>query len=316
MQSASLAELPRHPAVGGTCLIALGIFALASPEQVAPLQLDLRAFWAESWRLLTSTLLHAGQLQSERAIEGLAHAGFNCYWLWRLGTPLEQRFGHLRTLVLLVSFALAGALLEYAFTGPAVGLSGVVYGLVGLLWMLGRKDSSWRALLDRRTAQFFVFWFGFCVVATVAEVMPIANFAHAGGALLGVLIGWAINQRGAGRGAVIASTIAMLSSFVLAAALARPWINISTRAGLDAMVLAEQAVAAGELEQAIAWAERGVGYWRTPADHWAYLSWLYFMAERHAEAREALLEAIRRAPDNHDYAQLLDHYRALAAAID
>lgn len=312
----TLADLPRLPAIGGTCLIALGIFALASPEQVDPLSLDLRAFWAEPWRLLTSVLLHAGQLQSDRAFEGLLHVGFNCYWLWKLGTAVEQRFGHLRTLALLVLFAIGGSLLEYAFTGPAVGLSGVVYGLVALIWTLGRKEPSWRLILDKRTAQFFVFWFGFCVIATVTDAMPIANFAHAGGALFGGLVGLAITERGARRSGAIASMVAVLGLCVLGATLARPWINISARAGLDAMVLAERAVAEGELEQAIAWAERGVGYRRTPANHWAYLSWLYFVTERHAEARDALAEALRREPDNSEYALLLAHYDSIAAAVE
>ena len=297
MQAAKLADLPRHPAIGGTCLIALGIFAIASPEQVEPLTLDLRAFWAEPWRLLTSALLHAAQLQSERFFEGLAHVGFNCYWLWKLGVPIEQRLGHLRTLAILVLFAIGGSLLEYAFTGPAVGLSGVVYGLVTLLWVLGKRAPSWRGLIDKRTAQFFVFWFGFCVVATLTDVMPIANFAHAGGALFGGLLGWAIGERGSRRAGAIAAIVASLGACVLAATLARPWINLSERAGLDAMVLAQRAMDDGDLEAAIVWAERGVVYRRTPANHWAYLSWLYFVSERHPEARAALGRGRARPPD-------------------
>jgi membrane associated rhomboid family serine protease len=316
MTAAPLADLPRYPAIGGTCLIALGIYAFASPEQVEPLQLDLRAFWAEPWRLLTSNLLHAGQLQSERWTEGLAHVGFNCYWLWKLGTAVEQRFGHLRTLGLLVLFGVAGSLLEYAFTGPSVGLSGVVYGLAALIWVLGRREPSWRIVLDKRTAQFLVFWFVFCVAATLADVMPIANFGHAGGALFGGLVGWAINERGRRRAGAIATTVATLSLFVIAGSVARPWVNFSTRAGIDAMVLSERAVGEDDLDGAIAWAERGVGYWRTPADHYAYLSWLYFVADRVPEAREALAEALRRDPDNADYAQVLAQYDAIIEARD
>ncbi len=311
MQAAPLADVPRYPATAGTCLIALGIFAVASPEQIDPLALDIRAFWAEPWRLLTSSLLHAGQLQSERWMEGLAHVGFNCYWLWTFGTSVEQRLGHLRALGLIVLFAVAGSLLEYAFIGPAVGLSGVVYGFATMLWVLGRHSPSWRGLIDKRTAQFFVFWFGFCVVATITGVLPIANFAHAGGAALGALIGWGIAKR---RPSAIAAIAASLALLVGAASVARPWINIASRAGLDAMVLAERAMTDGDVDQAIAWAERGVGYWRTPADHWAYLAWLYFSAGRYGEARDALAEALRRDPDNDSYAALLEQFDALAGA--
>jgi membrane associated rhomboid family serine protease len=322
MQAAPLADVPRYPAIAGTCLIALGLFAVATPTQVEPLTLDLRAFWAEPWRLLTSALLHAGQLQSEEMVGGLVHVGFNSFWLWRLGTPVERELGHLATLALVVVFALAGSLLEYAFTGPAVGLSGVVYGFVGLLWMIARRRPSARPVLDRRTAQFFGFWFGFCVLATVTGAMPIANFAHAGGAIAGGLIGWAMTRKGREQTpsntassvlAPIVVGLACLAVFAAAATIARPWLNLSKRAGLDAMALAERSMTAGEVDEAIAWAERGVGYWRTPADHWAYLSWLYFAAERPADARDALLEATRRDPDNAAYREILAQFEALAA---
>ena len=312
MEAAPLADIPRYPAIGGTCLIALGIFAAASPELIEPLGLDLRAFRGEPWRLLTSALLHAGQLQSEAWMRGLAHVGFNCYWLWLLGAGVERRLGHLRTIGLIVLFAVAGSLLEYAFTGPAVGLSGVVYGLVAMLWVLGRRSPGWRGMIDKRTAQFFGFWFGFCVLATITGVLPIANFAHAGGAAFGAMIGWAMTAHKPRRAGAIATLVASLGLSLSAATVARPWVNISPRAGVDAMALAERAMADEDLDQAIAWAERGVGYWRTPADHYAYLSWLYFSAERFPEARDALAEAVRRDPENQGYATMLVQFEALA----
>ncbi len=312
MQAAPIAELPRFPAIGGTCLIALGVFAIAAPEQVEPLTLDLRGFWAEPWRLLTPALVHAGQLQSERSIEGLVHVGFNCYWLWKLGTGVEERIGHLATLALIALFAVAGNLLEYACLGPAVGLSGVVYGFVALIWTLGRRSAVWRDMIDARTARFFVVWFLLCVAATITGAFPIANFAHAGGALFGALLGWTMSARGGRQLGALATTLAALALFVAGASVGRPWVNFSARAGLDAMALAERAMAEHDVERAIAWAERGVGYRRTPADHYAYLSWLYFNAERFAEARDALAEACRREPDNEGYRETLAQFEALA----
>src|SRR5690606_18867865 len=147
------------------------------------------------------------------------------------------------------------------------------------------------------------------VVATITGAMPIANFAHAGGAALGALVGWAMTERGTRRGLAIGATAASIAVFVLGATVARPWINISTRAGLDAMVQAEHAMADEDVEQAIAWAERGVGYWRTPADHWAYLGWLYYAGGHHEQARDALAEASRRDPDNAEYRQLFEQFK-------
>ncbi|PRP90230.1 Rhomboid protease GlpG [Enhygromyxa salina] len=312
MEAAPLAQLPRYPAIGGVALIALGIFGLASPEMLDPLRLDLRAFWSEPWRLLTSALVHGGQLDSERWLQGLVHVGFNCYWLWLLGTGVEQRLGHLRTLALLALFGVGGGALEYGFNWSSVGLSGVVYGLVGMLWVLARRSPSWAGMIDSRTVKFFVGWFVFCVVATVLEVMPIANFAHAGGAALGVLVGWGIAARGVKRAAPIGLTIATLGLCLASATVLRPWVNISAYAGLDAMVQAERAEADDDLEAAIAWAERGVGYWRTPADHWAYLGRLYYEARRYADARDALREAVARDPDHELYGPALEQAESLA----
>lgn len=316
VEAAKLSELPRYPAVGGTCLIALAIYAAAPPEFLAPLQLDLRAFWAEPWRLLTSALVHGGQLQGDNWLLGLGHVGFNCYWLWVLGTQVERRLGHLATLGLFALFALAGSALEYAMTGPAVGLSGVVYGLVGMLAVLGRRSPRWRAILDKRTLQFFGFWFVLCIAMTLTGAMSIANFAHAGGAGVGALVGWALVVRGRRRGLAVAAIIAALGLSLAGATVLRPWVNLSTRAGLDAMVLAERAERADDIDAAVSWAERGVGYWRTPADHWAYLGRLYFQQGELDAARAALDEALAREPDNEIYAAAREQLEAMASASE
>lgn len=317
MEAPSPSELLRYPAVGGLCVIALGLYAAVPPDAVEPLQLDLRAlslppFGPEPWRLLTSALLHAGQLQGPDMLGGLIHAGFNCYWLWTLGTAIEQRLGHLATLTMLVLFAVGGALLEYAFNGAAVGLSGVVYGVAALLTVLARRSPRWRGTIDARTTKFFAVWFLICVAATAADIMAIANFAHAGGAILGALLGWAMVERGPRRAMAAVALAGCLGLFFAGATVARPWINFNPWAGYDAMLLAERADKTGDLAQAVAWAERGVGYRRTPADHWAYLSGLYLRADRLDEARAALAEAVARAPENADYRSALGQLDEIA----
>lgn len=319
MAAAKLTELHRYPAVAGPCLIATGIFAFATPEMVAPLQLDLRAFWEQPWRLLTSALVHAGQLQSDDAIDGLLHLGFNVYLLWRFGTQVERRLGHLRTLVLLGLFAVGGSLLEYGFSGPSVGLSGVLFGVAGLLAVLAhptRGDPAWRGAIDGRSINLLAIWFLLCIALTAFDIAPIANFAHAGGAILGALAGWTLARgrtiREQLRGwAALAATVGLFVSF---ATVLRPTVNFSKRAGLDAMVLAEDAAHVHDLDEAIAWAERGVGYHRTPADHWAFLARLYFEAGRIPEAIAALERAIDRDPDDERYAEALVQLRRIEAS--
>jgi membrane associated rhomboid family serine protease len=139
----------------------------------------------ELWRLVTSIFPHAGIL----------HLAFNIYWLWVFGTLVEEIFGHLKTAALIVLFAVGSGAWEFALASGGVGLSGVGYGLFGLIWMLSRHDERFKDAIDARTVQLFVGWFFFCIVATVTNTMPVANIAHGTGAVLGILAGLAITLR-------------------------------------------------------------------------------------------------------------------------
>lgn len=113
-------------------------------------------------------------------------------WLWIFGTLIEETFGHLKTAVLILLFAVGSSAWEFGLAIGGVGLSGVGYGLFGLIWMLSRYDKRFRDAIDRRTVQLFIGWFFFCIIATVTNIMPVANVAHGTGAILGILTGLAI----------------------------------------------------------------------------------------------------------------------------
>ena len=60
----------------------------------------------------------------------------------------------------------------------AVGLSGVVYGMFGLLYALRRNKDFAEALMDPSTVQMLVFWFFLCILITATDLKGIANWAH------------------------------------------------------------------------------------------------------------------------------------------
>src|SRR4051812_5856502 len=162
------------------------------------------AFQREPWRLFLSIFPHIG----------FFHLLFNVYWLWVLGTVLEEVYGHARTAALVVLFAVVSMAAEFALFDGGVGLSGVNYGLVGLLWVLSKRDRRFVDAMDQRTVNLMVAWFFFCIALTVTKVEPIANVAHGMGALLGVLVGLIIAEKraafralaGLGLAVVIAAT--------------------------------------------------------------------------------------------------------------
>ena len=83
------------------------------------------------WRLFTSAFLHGS----------LLHIGFNMYFLWFVGSAVEQAIGRGRFVLIYVVSALAGSAgaLVYTPTTPTVGASGALFGILGAALVLERQ---------------------------------------------------------------------------------------------------------------------------------------------------------------------------------
>jgi GlpG protein len=136
------------------------------------------------WRLLAATLPHVNVL----------HLVFNLWWLIVFGTEVEAVFGSLRTLALFVLLAAGSSAWQEALAGGGVGLSGVGYGLFGMLWVLSGTDRRFRGVVDRGTVETFVGWFLLCCLLTGLGVWRVGNVAHGSGAVLGALVGAALSR--------------------------------------------------------------------------------------------------------------------------
>jgi GlpG protein len=145
-----------------------------APVPVEPLALVRHG---EVWRLVTPIFLHFGIL----------HLLFNMLWLEQLGTTIESRLRSPRFLLLVLVMAIGSNLAQYAVSGPVFGgMSGVVYGLFGYVWMKSRYEPESGMFLSPNT----VFWMiGWLVLCTVGVIPHAANAAHAAGLGLGVLLG-------------------------------------------------------------------------------------------------------------------------------
>ncbi len=147
----------------------------------------LPRLWAgELWRPFTSALMHGD----------LLHAAFNVYWLVTFGPALENYFGSYRTLALVVLLGFTSMMPEYVIGSYGreqpvmiVGLSGIVYGLFGAVWIGRRWRRELEVVCPDSTAKLLFGWFVLCILLTAADVFNVANIAHGAGFGFGVLYG-------------------------------------------------------------------------------------------------------------------------------
>lgn len=236
-------ELRRFPTITAVGAVAAAVtMAWGAGLDISPLFESAEIRRGELWRLLTSAFPHAGVL----------HLAFNLYWLWEFGRPVEQNFGHAKTALLLALLAVVSGAFEFALVHGGIGLSGVGYGLFGLLWVLSRRDDRFRDAINGSTILLFVGWFAFCIVATVKNIFPVGNVAHGAGLVVGALVGAALALPQRRR--LVSASIALLALFGLwGATLGRPMINLSGAAGYDEAKWGYDALLAHRDQEAVRW---------------------------------------------------------------
>lgn len=139
------------------------------------------------WRLVTPIFIHYGPI----------HLIFNMMWLYSLGNLVEARRGSLFLLFLVLVTAIPSNLAQYYLAGPSFGgMSGVDYGLLGYVWIKGRYDPSAGMAIGQQTMVFMLGW----LALGFFGVFSMANGAHVGGLVMGLVIGGArVLLRRAGR---------------------------------------------------------------------------------------------------------------------
>lgn len=134
------------------------------------------------WRLITPIFIHFGVL----------HLVFDMLWLWELGGAVEVRQGSARLGLLVLVIGVVSNLAEFYYAGPLFGgMSGVVYGLLGYVWMQGRYRPGAGLFVAPQIVVMMLVWYGVCWTGLVGHV---ANMAHTGGLLVGVLWGYVSAQ--------------------------------------------------------------------------------------------------------------------------
>lgn len=129
------------------------------------------------WRLLSPILVHFG----------LLHLLFNMMWLWDLGGVIESRWSSLELGILVVVIGISSNLVQYLMQGALFGgMSGVVYGLLGYLYVLGRLRPDLGLQVPPQIMAFMMIWFALCWTGMLGGI---ANWAHTAGLLAGAAAG-------------------------------------------------------------------------------------------------------------------------------
>jgi len=142
-----------------------------------------QTFWIDNqwWRLITPIFIHFS----------FAHLAFNCLWIFILGEKIENIDGSLIFISLVIFSAILSNCLQYFWTETSLfgGLSGVIYGLIGFC-MIVEFDSQYdRYKLPPALYLFMIVWLllGFAGILDLFGFGSVANFAHLGGLISGIL---------------------------------------------------------------------------------------------------------------------------------
>jgi membrane associated rhomboid family serine protease len=271
-----------------------------SGQDISGFLMDGRV-WAnwELWRALTATLPHGN----------FFHIAFNLYWLWTFGTLVERVYGHLKCAGIFLLLASCSMLAEFTVLNGGVGLSGVGYGLWGMLRVLEQRDPRFADAVDKQTNEMFIGWFFLCIVLTVTNVMPVANIAHGAGAVTGMLLGYAATGNRAVKWKSIAGLVAVLMFGLLGSTVFWPWVNLSNNAEPEVEHAALNALDRNDFPRAMKILQISTRMKNAPARAWYNLGVACQRAGRYADAAAAFEHAAEMPDADTQMQQAAQHLK-------
>ena len=133
------------------------------------------------WRLISPMFIHFS----------FAHLAFNCLWIYILGEKIERVDNSIIFLMLIIFSSICSNYLQFLWTGSSLfgGLSGVIYGLIGYCMILEMDSNFDRYQLPSGLYLFMIVWLilGFLGILDLFGFGSVANFAHLGGLVSGIL---------------------------------------------------------------------------------------------------------------------------------
>lgn len=149
----------------------------------------------EPWRLVAPMFLHMNFM----------HLFFNMSWVAGLGGLIEREKRQWALLAIVLISHISGSFTEYFWDVYGLekhvimfgGFSGAVYGLIGYAWMYGEANPGGYIRLSSQNIQLALVWMVLCFSGALG---PVANGAHLGGLVAGMLMGMASGSNDRRRG--------------------------------------------------------------------------------------------------------------------
>jgi GlpG protein len=133
----------------------------------------------ELWRLITPIFIHFHFI----------HILFNMLWLKDLGGLIESRKGAVKFLLIVLSIGVFSNTFEYmiSFYPRFGGMSGVVYGLLGYVYVKMKTQPHEGLAIEPGLFKFMMIWLILCMTGMFGSI---ANGAHISGLVSGAFIAY------------------------------------------------------------------------------------------------------------------------------
>lgn len=162
---------------------------------------DLNILMRDWWGVLSGAFFHGGFI----------HIIMNSMALFTLGSLMEKGIGSLKTLLLYLAFALMSGSYQVLVSnihllddnlfsllpqfsgaspfGSSLGLSGIVFAIIGFMWGSWKRWTGFLTVFNFRLLRFVFIWQLICFAMTWFGPQPIANTAHISGLIFGFFTG-------------------------------------------------------------------------------------------------------------------------------
>jgi rhomboid protease GluP len=178
----------------------LSLFALGASGSIPVYQ------YGRWWTLISASFLHGGIL----------HIFFNMAALSQLGPFIIQEFGANRFMVIYIVSGVAGFFLSLAVGVPfTIGASAGICGLIGAILYYGRSQGGFYGQAIYKQA---MGWIAGLVIFGLL-IPGINNWAHGGGVLAGLLLGFLLGYRDRRAETVVHRTLGLVTLLLTLAVL-------------------------------------------------------------------------------------------------